>query len=615
MTVELNKLTPEPFASILKARGLAFTQADGKAELVADGSNLTVNTVTPLVISDIAVRRGDAALLHPFTLMAKGGAVMEGNALLATLEECSIAFAGEHGTPALDTHGTFTLKGVGGDITLDTLKADLSASLPPLLAQPAVLPGHHLTAGTLTASLQKDADEKLSASARIADLKADKPLALQTLSLDVDGNLTPDGGFELNVPLGGQGKSGTTDILVKARYAPGDGSDKTMDIDMGSSVFYLNDILSAVQAIGGKKQSAPEEQTGKSDKEKPSGTAPVRVALDLQPDERAFWNTSDYEVRVKFKLDRLFYTDYLEFRDIQGHAALLSDRLELDDFSAHFHDSPITLDGRMTFNPGQAPYDLKLEAGVERFDLATFFRELVHGSTPRAEGLFDISLDASGTSPNLAQYRNNLYFDMRLQSQKGVFRPFDPNSALAAGSSGIAGLVGEGVSNLPTGLFGLGAVARLVNYMKEIDYDWMVIHLVRDKSRDVQIKEYVVQSPEIFLTATGGIAYREGVDIVNSPVSVEARLDMREHGAAILYSLGLLKSEKDNYGYWKGPVVKVSGNIAHTKSNLDEIIGKAGRAAVLGGVTRPVSGLWGNLKLWWFGGGKKPPDYEKPAEK
>ncbi|MEJ2690013.1 MAG: hypothetical protein P8130_08690 [Deltaproteobacteria bacterium] len=561
------------------------------------------------------MHKGKAAVLQPFTLTSKGEAVMKGNTLQATLQKCSIAFAGKRGANALDTHGTFTLKGVGSSVTLVSLKAELSASLPPLLDQPVALPGHHLTAGTITASLEKDPDGKLSANARIADLKAQKPLALQTLSLKADGHMTPDGGFDLRFPLSEKGKSGSSDIQVQVGYAPAAGNEKSLNVELNSSVFYLNDILSAVQAIDGKKASAPKKQTGKADKKKPSAAEPERVALDLKPDVRAFWNTTDYEVHLRFKLDRLFYTDYLEFRAIQGHAALLPDRLDLEDFTAHFHDSPIILDGRMTFSPGQTPYDLKFEADVEQFDLAKFFRELVPGSTPRAEGFFDISLDASGTSPNLPQYRNNLYFDMLLKSKKGVFRPFDPNSALVASTSRFAGLVGEGVSNLPTGLFGLGAVARLVNYIKEIHYDQMTIHLVRGKSRDVQIKEYVVQSPQILMTATGGIKYEEGIDIVDSPVSVEARLDMRGRGAAILYSLGLLKSEKDSYGYNKGPVIKVWGNIAQTKTNLDKIISEAGRSAVLGGVTRPVSGLWGNLKFWWFGGSKKPPEYEMPPKK
>jgi len=613
VTVELARLTPEPFANILKARGLAFAQAKGKAELISDGRTLTVTTIDPFVISDIALRSGDAAILNSFTMTSKGGAVMEGNTLQATLYESSIAFSGEGGAHALDARGTFTFKGVGSDVTLDDLKIDLSASLPQLLDQPVVLPGHGLKKGTLTARLQKDADGKLNVSARIADLKAEKPLALHTLSLDVDGYLMPEGGFNLNIPLNEKGKSGSSDIQMKARYTPDGGSAKMINIDMGSSVFFLNDILDAVHVIGGKNTPPSTTKTALPDKGKPSGPKPDRMQLDLKPDERAFWDKTDYNARLRLKIDRFFYTDYLEFRDIQGHAALLTDRFEFDDFSAHFHDSPITLNGLMTFKPGHTPYDLKLQASVEQFDLAKFFQELVPGSTPRAEGLFDVSLDAFGASPNLTQYRNNLYFDMRLLSREGVFRPFDPDSSLLGSTSGIAGLFGEGVSNLPTGLFGLGAVSRLVNYIKEIDYDRMEIHLVRDQSRDVQIKEYVVQSPDIRMTATGGITYQEGVDILDSPLSMEARLNMRERGAAILYSLGLLKSEKDNYGYWKGPVIKVWGYIAQTKSNLDEIISKAGRSAVLGGVTRPVSGLWGNLKFWWFGGGKEPEEYEKPS--
>lgn len=606
VTLALAKFTPEPFASILKAKGLAFTEANGKAVLTSNGRSLSVTTVDPLVISGIAVHKADGgAALNPFTLTMNSNATLQGDTLQATLNELSIAFARDRGAPALDAHADLTLKGTGDAVTLDTLNAELSASLPPLLAQPAVLPGNTLTAGRLTTSVRKDADGKLVATARIADLKARKALALQTLALNVDGRLDPDGGFDLTAPLRQQGKSGDSDIRLKAAYAPAGGSHKVVNVDIASTGFYLNDILDTLNAIAGKQTTT---STGKT---KPAVAAQEPQALDLKPDTRAFWDTTDYDARVNFRFGRLFYTDYLEFRDVQGHAALLPDKLELRDFSAHFHDSPITVDGRMSFAPGETPYDLKLHAGVRQFDLATFFRELVPGSTPRAEGLFDVSLDAFGDSPNLDQYRNRLYFDMRLQSRDGVFRPFNPDSALLAGSSSFAGVLGEGVSNLPTGLFGLGAVSRLVNYMKVIKYDKIAIHLVRDESRDVKIKEYVVQSPQILMTATGGIKYQEGVDITDSPLSMEARIDMRERGAAILYNLGLLQSEKDGYGYWKGPVFKVWGNIGRMQSNLDDVIDEAGKGAVLGGITRPVSGLWGNLKYWWFGADKPPREYEK----
>jgi len=606
VTLTLAQLTPEPFANILKANGLAFATATGKVVLTSNGRSLTVDTIEPFRIAGLAVKKPGGAVLNPFTLVVNSEAILQGDTLQAKLDELSVAFERDKGAHALDARADLTLKGAGDAVSLESLNADLSASLPPVLVQPAILPGHTLKAGKLTASARKETDGRFTVNTRIAGLEGRKALALQTLTLDIDGRLAPDGGFTLTAPLREQGKSGDSDIQVKATYAPGDGPGKVVDVAINSTVFYLNDILNTLNSVAGKPRAAPSEE------KKPAATDGSPVAeqamqsLDLTPDERAFWDTNDYDARVKFRLDRLFYTDYLEFRDIQGHAALLPDKLELGDFSMHFHDSPIALDGRMSFAPGETPYDLKLQAGVEQLDLARFFRELVPGSTPRAEGLFDVSLKAFGSSPNLPEYCNRLYFDMRLQSRDGVFRPFNPDSALLAGSSGFAGVLGEGVSNIPTGLFGLGAVSRLVNYMKEIDYDKIDIHLVRDESRDVQIREAVVQSPEILMTGTGGITYEEGVDIVYSPLSMEARLDMRERGAAILYSLGLLQSEKDDLGYWKGPVFKIWGNIARRESNLEDIISDAGQGAVLGGITRPLSGLWGNLKYWWFSGGGEP---------
>jgi hypothetical protein len=73
-------------------------------------------------------------------------------------------------------------------------------------------------------------------------------------------------------------------------------------------------------------------------------------------------------------------------------------------------------------------------------------------------------------------------------------------------------------------------------------------------------------------------------------------------GAAILYSMDLLEDEQDKFGYWKGPQFKISGTIAATESNFAEIVERAGDGTVKGGITRPLSGLIGNLKHRWFGG-------------
>ena len=220
VTLALANLTPEPFAKILKAKGLAFSDATGKAVLTSNGKSLTVDTIEPLKITGIAVNNTAGAVLNPFTLAVDSETTLQGDTLQANLGALSIAFDRDKGAHALDARADLTLKAAGDAVRLDALNADLSALLPAVLDQPAILPGHTLTAGKLTASVRVDAGGKLTATTRIQDLQAKKELALRTLALDVDGRLAPDGGFTLSAPLREQGKSGDSDIQVQATYAP-----------------------------------------------------------------------------------------------------------------------------------------------------------------------------------------------------------------------------------------------------------------------------------------------------------------------------------------------------------------------------------------------------------
>jgi hypothetical protein len=217
---------------------------------------------------------------------------------------------------------------------------------------------------------------------------------------------------------------------------------------------------------------------------------------------------------------------------------------------------------------------------------------------------------AFGQSPNMPQYRNAMFFDMNVQSRDGLFRLLNPDNPLVVGSTGLASAVGEVVSYVPTGLFGLGAVPRLVNYIKDVDYDRVDVQLVRDQSRDVRIRRFVVQSSEVLMTATGGVTYQPGVDILESPLLLDATLNMRGEGAAIMYDMDLLQRQQDAWGYWKGPQVQFRGTLAVMESNLGDTISQAGKGMVVGGVSRPISGLIGNLRHRWLDDGKEALDYD-----
>ena len=276
-------------------------------------------------------------------------------------------------------------------------------------------------------------------------------------------------------------------------------------------------------------------------------------------------------------------------------------KLAFNGIKAHFHDSALRFDGLTGFDAKAAqPYNLDMTGTVKDFNLNQFFTELVPGEKPRVEGLFGIDVKAFGQFPNFSQLRNKALFDIRMQSRDGLFRPLPPDSGLVLGASDVLGVVGEGLSYVPTGGFGAGAIARLVNYIVRIDYDTIDIHLQRNESRDVTIEQFQLLSPTIALLATGGIKHQDGSDIFDSPLELNANLDMLGRGAAILYSMDLMQNSQNALGYWRGPEFRIWGTPSQTHSNFEDVINQAADGTTKGAFLRPISGLIGNLKYRWF---------------
>ncbi|MEX2482415.1 MAG: hypothetical protein WD928_16275, partial [Gammaproteobacteria bacterium] len=459
-------------------------------------------------------------------------------------------------------------------------------------------------AGRLALDTSVSPDGSITVLARVDELIADAPLAITDFEGNATGAMAPDGrGFGFSMRMVGNGRTGQTDGLLEANFDPDSETGSPLELDFTSERFLLNDVLAALESIRAESgaQASPAPGT------KAQGDAPVRP--DTEVDTQPFWDVLPYRARLAYHIRDLYYTDYVVFNDVSGTVDIEPERLHLSELSGRFHDSPLDFDGRLEFMPGMPqPYALGFAGKVADFDLNQFFTELVPGDKPRVEGLFSIDLDGHGTAPNMAQFRNELLFDMRLVSLDGLFRPLPPGSGLLAGASDVLGVVGEGLSYIPTGGFGAGALSRLINYIALIDYDRIDIHVVRDESRDIVIERFLARSPTISLKASGGIEYAEGQDILDSPLTLDAHLDMSGKGAAILYSMNLLEDEQDEQGYFKGPAFRIRGTPADAESNLEEILNAAADGTVKGGITRPIAGLIGNLRYRWFG--EEPEPYQ-----
>ncbi|MCC6709057.1 MAG: hypothetical protein IT492_15985 [Gammaproteobacteria bacterium] len=594
--LDIKDLSSETLNHFVPLGPVSFAEINSSLRIRSDGSILRASTLAPLGIDAIRVNDGPRELLREFSVTSEASVRVEGHEIHTNLEKLALTFAAQPSVPALTGH---ILADIDPDKTvpLTSLGAELGADLPQLLSQPAVMPGHKLKSGKLAFKVDVDPARKISAKAVLDNLASDEPLAIQTFELPVSGEVAEDGrGFSFTAPLVGRGKSGISNATVAAHYAPQPDEIRVLNLDIASELFYLNDILATAQAIKSGSVSLPATPEAKA-----APAKPAKLAMNETPDAKAVWKVVPPAVVVNLQIDKLFYTDYLAFTDVGGQVDLRSRKLGLHGIKAHFHDSALSFEGTTRFNKDAAqPYDLDIVGDIKDFNLNQFFTELVPGEKPRVEGLFGVDVKAFGQFPNFSQLRNKVLFDVTMQSRDGLFRPLPPGSGLMLGASDVLGFVGEGLSYVPTGGFGAGAIARLVNYIAQIDYDTIDIHLKRDESRNVTIEQFQVLSPTIALTATGGIAHEDGSDLFDAPLELNAHLDMLGRGAAILYSMDLMQDTRNELGYWRGPEFRIWGSAAAPESNFEDVINHAADGTTKGAFLRPISGLIGNLKYRWF---------------
>lgn len=588
----ISGLNPAILADVMPATGLKFASLDAGLRLRSDGSRLFANSEQALVIRDVRITDPDGgAVLHPFDVRSSANIETTAQQLDAVLSEFALNFSGES-KPALS--GTLEARiEPEKTIRLQRLRTQFSGFLPRLLNQPVVLPGHALSNGVLATSIEVDPDGRIGAQTTIDQLASSEPLAIHTIDMPLTGRMRPDGkGFEFTMPFTGTGKSGLSDAIVTGSYLPKTDKKALLNLGVKSTLFYLNDILATIEGI---KRPPAKEKLNESGEVVP-------VAVDDTPDSAAFWDVLPYATRLEFDFAETFYSEYVALSSISGSADITDTNLTLNDFSARFHESPITLDGGLAFDSDPVePYAADFTGKIKDFDLNQFFTELAPSKKSRIEGLFGVDIVLGGRTPNVAQFRNRLLLDLKMQSRNGLFRPLPPDSILMTGASDALGIIGEGLSYVPTGGFGAGAVSRLVNYIAEIEYDSVDVRIKRDRSLDLNIERIDMLSPSIHMAATGLIEYVRGTDILDSPLNVTANLNMTGKGAAILYSMSLLEDEQDKYGYYKGPEIQISGSASATESNFADIIEQASDGTVKGGITRPISGLIGNIKHRWFG--------------
>ncbi|MCP3852593.1 MAG: hypothetical protein GY694_20550 [Gammaproteobacteria bacterium] len=635
LSFELVNFNLDPYEAMLTELPIKFDQANGHFDLIQHNNRQEIILKKPFKFQNIHFKDNEERLLNPFNVILDFSAHQKKNISKGEIKQLSVEFInadlkGQTKKKALDLSTTFKLN-LDNKIILSEVDGHLNLAMTQWLSQPAAIPDNTLKQGSLDVNFSLDKQHNIKHKWLINNLvdNNDKQL-VESISIDGTGQLDSLSEFKLSMPINMKSVSGESNLLLESQVGLKNGK-KKIHMNIDGKVIYLNDLLKLLAAINPKSElsqlEAEKEKQAETDQAKidvqNSESAKLQSSKSLPPKEKSlnkvpavepFWK-SGIDIAALLKIDTLYYTDYMSYQDIAGELDLTKEKLHAKNFNMKFHESPMLLNAVFDFKAGdEQPYTIDFNTSLTQFGVGDFLKELNPEHVPRAEGVFDVDVNIYGGLSNLSQFRNELLFDILIEGKNGVYHLIPSDDVMLRSSGEAMAIVGEVVSVLPTSGFGLGIVNRVIRFTKDIDYDFIKMHLVRKNDLNTSIETFQIVSPELHLLANGGLTFVEDTRLFDQPLEMTARLDLAGEGAAIFYGLGLLEDEQDEYGFWKGPIINFKGTLNHQEDNFDEIISKAKSGTVVGGVTNPFSGIIGNFKYRWFGDAPEYSELNKGGE-
>ena len=611
LSFELIDFNIKPYESMFPDLPISFDHANGHFDLMQTTKKQEIILKKPFQFQNVHFKNKEKELLSPFNVMLDFSAHQKKNITQGRIKKLAIEFIDKKTKEKNKDENAFVLDAqfklnLDKKIILSELDANLDLIIPQWLKQPVAIPNNTLTQGTLNTQFTIDKKHNITHKWLINNLVTNNGQQLvESIAIDGTGQLKSLSDLELVLPIIMKSVSGDSNVILKTKTSLQD-ENKQITMNIDGQTLYLNDLLKLLAAINPESELSQLEDEESKEQVKAENTVKETLALDKSAALEPFWK-SGMDISSQLKIDTLYYTDYMSYKDIAGQLDITDDKLHARDFKMKFHESPMNLNALLNFNAAdERPYDINFKTTLSRFGVGKFLTELNPEHVPRADGIFDVDVNIYGGLSNLSQFRNELLFDILIEGKDGVFHLIPSNDMMMRSSGAAMAVVGEVVSVLPTSGFGLGIVNRVIRFAKDIDYDFIKMHLVRNNDLHTNIKTFQIISPELHLLATGGLTFVEDTRLFDQPLEMTAEINLAGEGAAIFYGLALLKKEKDDYGFWKGPVINFSGTLNHQEDNFNEIISKAKSGTLAGGFTNPFSGLIGDFRYRWFG---DTPDY------
>lgn len=416
----------------------------------------------------------------------------------------------------------------------------LIASLPAVLAQPALAGRASLTAGELELTFAASAAERrelqvVGFARNLAAGTAAEPVRLPVVSLDLRVDAGRDNVVAFSAPLLLERDGRKSDLSIIGTLSPVTGQPPLIEALATGTQVYAEDaqVLAAI----GAPPAAP-------------GGVPVPTISAGPP-----WSGLNGAIGVRLR--EVIFSDALKATNVTGRVRLDAGMVKLEGLQAGLGEAGrVNADGRVSFDASAPqPYALKLDLRLKDLDPAPLWRPAAGSGAAPVDGRFDLEGAVKAGAAGLAELMPAAAFDLQITSKGGTFRALPVSFAKVAENSGVVASFFASLGNITGRKAGADiagraeAVAEFVRALHPIAFDQLSVQVARDPARVTTLRDFALIAPELRLTGMGTATPTAGAGVLADELAMEYQLRARGRQAELLKYLGLLGPKVDPLGY------------------------------------------------------------------
>lgn len=411
---------------------------------------------------------------------------------------------------------------------------------------------------------------------------------------------TNEEGLTGKMPIAIRGASGISDIGLSftAKDQSGAASGRYLTLVLFSKHLFVDDLLAMAQqfrqpapvASASAQASSPNKDAG-APADQPAASqvppaptpatasAPAPALSSVPPDLIPVWN--GLAGKLTFALEQLHFQGRT-LRELNGEITVEGNAISSPKLSAKYQDVTANALGELRFIPGaQKPYLLTGEAAILGIDIGALLRAENPGEQPLIEGVADASASFRADAPQLPYLQDTLRGDVRFTTGAGTLYPIAAGGSRATTTANLASnLLGGALGNA---IPGANKATKIIDYLQTVPFDKAELIARRDDELTVFLDSVLIQSPALRFSGSGSLQSVAGTPINEQPLTARLTLSVapRTDAAKLFSEAHLLTTRTDAAGYLQGPTFQVSGTASDPKTNLTDILLKAGMGAAL----------------------------------